>query len=360
MAVQFGFVDVEHLFDRAIADVGYNIVRDSIDRTLAFHNRRLNNMLQRLAQPTILAQERFLMPGGGSFQPIDEDANPRPTLQYEGYDVAYPITGGGDAMGTNRISRELMTVEDANDKTRAAQVMDKNFLVNHMLAALLTKTSRTWLDRTRLGYTGAGSLTIQPLANSDSTTYITGNGGSIATDNHYLGIAASISDAANPFETIRTELTEHTDSQEGFIDVYVASDLIASIRLLTDFDKVETPGIRPASDRDVLIGGIDKGFGDFAWGRVGRCNIIEWSKLPSSYMLATLPGRPPLAMRQYPIPKYQGLATEENDLDGNHKETRFLRFAGFGVRDRVAAVAVYIGNATYPNPASYTAPLAVA
>src|SRR5215203_5108827 len=186
MAVQFGFVDIEYLFDRPVNDVGYGLVRDAINRTITFYNDRMNAMLTGLAVPTTLAQERFTMPGGGSLQDLDEDGNPLPTLAYEGYDVGYPIRWGGDAMGTNRLSRAFMTVEDANDRTRDAQIKDRNFIINHLLARLLTKDSYTFLDRTRLGYTGAGSLTIQPLANNDSTTYIKTQGGSIGTDNHYL------------------------------------------------------------------------------------------------------------------------------------------------------------------------------
>jgi hypothetical protein len=360
MAVQFGFVDIEHLFDRPVQDVGYGVIRDAIDRTLAFYNRRLDNMMRSLAVPTVLAQERFLMPGGGSLQPMDEDSNPLPTLQYEGYDVGYPIRWGGDAMGTNRLSRAFMTVEEANNKTRDAQLKDKNFLIHHMIAALLTKTSYTWLDRTRLGYTGAGSLTIQPLANGDATTYIKGNGASLGTDDHYRGFASAIDDTNNPFDTIRQELTEHVDNPDGPVTVYAATNLIPDIRDLTDFLEVLDPRIQPGANQDVLRGGIDKGFGDYAWGRVNRCNIIEWAKLPNDYMLAVLDGTPPLAMRQYPLSGFQGLFTEENNLDGNHMETRFIRAAGFGVRNRVSAVAAFIGNATYPSPASYTAPLAVA
>lgn len=360
MAVQFGFVDLEHLFDRPVADVGYRVVRDAINRTLAFYNDRWNRMSSSLAFQTTLAQERFLMPGGGSLQPIDEDSNPRPTLAYAGYDVGYPIRGGGDAMGTNRLSRAMMTVEDANNHTREAQVKDRNFLINHLLASILTKDSYTWLDRTRLGYTGAGSLTIQPLANGDATTYIKTQGGSIGTDNHYLGQAAAIADAANPFPTIYTELKEHLDAGEPNVDVYVPDNLLTAIQGLANFVEATDPAIIVGSDERRLRGTIPTGFGDQSVGRVDRCNIISWSKLPDNYMLATVRGNPPVALRQYPVSGFQGLFTEDNNVDGNHFETRFLRFAGFGVRNRTAALAYMIGSGTYANPAAYTAPLAVA
>ena len=46
-------------------------------------------------------------------------------------------------------------------------------------------------------------------------------------------------------------------------------------------------------------------------------------------------------------------------MDGNHIVTRLIRYAGFGVADRVGAVCYYVGNATYQVPTAYDAPLAV-
>lgn len=359
MAVQFGFVDIEYLFDRPVADVGYTVVREAIDRTLAFYNQRVAKMTSSLVVPTVLAKERFTMPGGGTLQPLDEDGNPLPTLAYEGYDVAYPILGGGDAMGTNRLSRAFMTVEDANDRTRDAQVKDKNFLINHMLAAIFTKAGFTWLDRTRLGYTGAGSLAIMGLANGDSTRYIVGQGSGTGTDDHYLAQAAAISDAANPFPGIYNDLKEHVDT-DPTVDVYVPDNLVSPIQLLTNFVEVIDPQIQVGTNQTVLRGTIDKGFGDMALGRVDRCNIILMSKLPSGYMVAINRDQKPLAMREYNVSGFKGLFTEDHNIDGNHYETRFLRFAGFGVRNRTSAVVQQIGSGTYSTPTAFTAPLQAA
>lgn len=361
MAVQFGFVDIEYLFDRPVADVGYTVVREAIERTLGFYNRRVTSLTSSLVTPTILAKERFTMPGGGTLQPLDEDGNPLPTLAYEGYDVAYPILGGGDAMGTNRLSRAFMTVEDANDRTRDAQVKDKNFLINHMLAAIFTKAGFTWLDRTRLGYTGSGSLTIMGLANGDSTRYITGQGSGTGTDDHYLAQAAAISDAANPFPAIYTDLKEHVDNAEDpTVDVYIPDNLEAAVRLLTDFVEVLDPQIQVGTNQTVLRGTIDRGFGDQAIGRTNKCNIILMSKLPNNYMIAVNRDQKPLAMREYNVAGFKGLFTEDHNIDGNHYETRFLRYAGFGVRNRTAAVVQQIGSGTYSTPAAFTAPLQAA
>lgn len=361
MAVQFGFVDIEFLSDRTIEDVGYGIVREAIDRQLNFYNTRMNEMLGSLCTTTNLAQENIqILDGSGTLQDLDEDGNPLPTLELASYDVAYPLRWAGDAIGQNRLTKKTMTVQDMNDLVRQKQVKDRNFIIHHMLAALLTKTSYTWQDRSRLGYKGAGALTIQPLANNDSTTYNFRFGGANATDNHYLGFASAIADGTNPFPTIYTELAEHSDDPNPTVDCYIASDLETSTRALTDFVEVVDSQIRLGADERALVGSIPRGFGDEGIGRVDKVNIITMSALPSGYMFAQLRGRPPLAMRTLGVPGFEGLFTEEHDVDGNHFETRFLRVAGFGARDRVAAVAAYIGNGTYPNPTNYTAPIAAA
>jgi hypothetical protein len=64
-------------------------------------------------------------------------------------------------------------------------------------------------------------------------------------------------------------------------------------------------------------------------------------------------------MREYPSTALQGFFPEIAQIDGNHIVNRFIRYAGFGVYDRTAAVVGYIGNASYQIPAAYDAPLAV-
>jgi len=39
-------------------------------------------------------------------------------------------------------------------------------------------------------------------------------------------------------------------------------------------------------------------------------------------------------------------------------ENRVIRYAGFGVSNRVAGLVHYVGAADYQNPVDYTAPLA--
>ncbi len=100
-----------------------------------------------------------------------------------------------------------------------------------------------------------------------------------------------------------------------------------------------------------------KGPGNEILGRVGKMWIVEWKALPSTYIIAVATGndRTFLNMRQDEEPALQGLFRETHDVDGAREEYRFLRYAGFGVRDRVAAVVFRVGNGSYAIPTGYTA-----
>ena len=361
MASAFGFVGLEYLFKRRISDMdrGIMVVRDAIAKTVAFHNQQADTFTARFASPVDVAQELFEMPGGGRFQPLDEHGVPLPSISLAQFPVAYPIRGGGDAMGNDRIARAHMTVEDANNAAQDARIEDKNFLIDHMLAAMLTSTSYQYLDKKRLGYRGVGEITVQPLANGDGTTYLSQRGRGTKVDNHYFAVEGRLSAANNPFRQFRIALTEHTANPDSPVDVYVAENLVAEIEAL--------PGFREPRDVNVTYGsGIstvakaDVGIGDEYIGYIEGCNIISAARLPDDYMLGHLRGSMPLGQRQYPSSTVQGLFVEEHSPDGAHMETRWLRYTGFGCRNRAAAFAAQVGLAVggvYTTPEEYAAPL---
>ena len=128
---------------------------------------------------------------------------------------------------------------------------------------------------------------------------------------------------------------------------------------MTNFLPVVDGEVNPGISSDVLAGSTSIGFGEELLGRVDKVWIVEWGLMPSSYMLAVARGAGAVGMRQYPAPELQGLFEEAHSPDGNKFEYRFLRYAGFGARNRVGAVAAEIGSATYSIPTGYDAPLSV-
>lgn len=350
-AIAYGFVGRENLFSRSIEQVGQAVVRDMIAQSAAMHTQQVNALLDEFVFRTTARSEKIRMIEAGSLQPLDQWGNPLPVQVGFSYEVGYPIRGGGTSWGNNRVSRALETVEDVNENTVAAQMMDADWLKRHLLASMLDNVS--WSFDTD----EETAVTVQPLANNDTVRFLK-VGGTIATDNHYLGQANVIADGDNPFPAIYTDLTEHPGNG-GVIVSYIPENLRLAVKALTNFDAVEDPDIIAGGNRDVLSGSVAVGIGDEVLGKVDNVWIILMRALPDNYILSHARGATGIvAMREYPSANLQGFFPEAHSPDGNLLEMRMLRYAGFGIRNRVGAHVTFIGNGTYAVPTAYNAPLA--
>jgi hypothetical protein len=179
--------------------------------------------------------------------------------------------------------------------------------------------------------------------------------------NHYRAQGNRISDADSPFEEAREILQSYPSNGKADIICYIAKNLKKSIQGLTDFVEVRDPEVRaPLTSAYVDAEITDNiGPGTEYVGKVDRIKIVVLKRLPDNYMIFKVAGKPCLRMRQYPVPSLQGLFPELADIDGNHKDIRLIRFAGYGVADRLAALVWQIGSATYQVPAGFETPLAV-
>jgi hypothetical protein len=237
-----------------------------------------------------------------------------------------------------------------------AQRRDVDWMRRHIWASIFDNVAWTFDDPKH------GDLTIQPLANSDTVTYLRTSGSS-STDEHYLAQAASIDDDNNPFPTIYTELMEHPSNAGGDVVVFIPTNLKSSVEGLTGFHEVSDPnvieGIATARLDESRLASI-QGPGNKVLGYVDGCWIVEWGALPDSYMLAHATGGGPVVkMREYPASELQGFFPEQFSPDGNLMEQRMIRYAGFGVSNRIAMVVYYVGGGAYAIPSGYGAPLAV-
>jgi len=356
----YGFHSLQEIFSQRIGSGTQNVelVRNAITTTVAEHTRQLNEVTSVFAARTTAAKARFTLPTTGTLQPIDEFGNPKPVAGGGYYEVGFPIQGGGTAFGTDRVSRQLMTIQQANDDVLGAQLKDVDWVMRHMLAAIFTKTAWTYTDRDST----IGDISVKGLASGDTDKYAFA-GGTVATDDHYRATADAIDDSHNPFSPLRKELSEHPGNRGPFV-AYVPSNLVDAITALTEFKDKPDENITALSGEVLNNEGAQvRRFGDEVLGylKSARMWVVEWKRLPDSYMIATALGNtdPVLKMREYDAPALQGFFPELHSPDGNLNITRLLRYAGFGVYDRTGAVVQLIGNGTYSVPTGYTAPLAV-
>ena len=352
----YGFVGLEHLFAEKLENVNVDVVNTAIQQTTEEYNRQIAAMNGEIFAPTEQYKVRFSQPGSGTLQPLDEWGNPLPVREAGYYDVAFPIQGGGTNWGTNRVTRALMTVGDVNRYMLETLRRDADWMRRHAFAALLDNTTWSFDDPQH------GTLTIQPLANGDSVTYVKKSGIS-ATDTHHLAQAAAIADATNPFDDIYDDLMEHPINMGGQVVCYIPTNVKAAVEGLTGFVEVKDPDIMYGNASDTLNGMIDRGLGDEVLGKVNHCWIVEAGALPNNYVVGTVRGggAPPLWMREYPAASLKGLFRENHSPDGNLQENRFIRYAGFGAYNRVGAMVYFVsaGDTTYDIPTGYTNPLAV-
>ncbi len=361
MTTTFGLLRTSDLYTQRVTTVGVTRVYDAVRSHVEEYTRVIAAMMAEIAERTTLAQEQIELPGDGTLQPLDEDGNPLPVLPSGSYQVAYPIQGGGTAWGTNRVSRELMTVEEAERNTMDAERRDADWLIRHLMAAIFDNATWTYKDKVGAnGAKGLGDIIVQPLANGDSVTYVRKGATAPATDDHYLAQASAIADATNPFPNIEAELTEHPSNGNRRILVYVPTNLKDSIMGLDSFVGVQDPDVSDPNSA-VATNVPNPGFGDEVLGYIKgtKCWIILWGFLPSSYMFAKVEGKAVLKMREYPAASLQGFFPENANVDGNHLVTRMIRYCGFGVSDRVGALVMRIGNGSYAIPSGYDAPLPV-
>ena len=358
----YGFIEIKDLFSQRIITIGGETLQTALEASLVEHTRQITAMLSGLVMKTTEFQFRYQLPAGGSLQPLDEKGNPKVVVPSGFYNVALPIQGAGTAWGDDRVSRAAMTFADANRYTIDALERDADWMRRHILAALFTNV--TW------PYTDAryGSLTIQPLANNDGVGYVLRGGSLDTAQNHFLAQAAALSDAANPFPTIYRALDEHPSNSGPYI-AYIPTNLVSAAQLMTSTLPPQFTNLNYASTvtlskallnpDDTLRGdGPDIGFGDRYIGINSNMILVEWTSLPDNYIVAVASGASEIVgMREWEFPELQGLFPEYFTPDGNLQVNRMIRYAGFGIVNRVGAVIDRIGNGAYAIPTGYTAPL---
>lgn len=353
-SVAYGFIGLRHLFSERVTTIDVDVIRGAIRESTNLYNQQVNTLLAGWVERNTTHQERVVLPGSGTLQPLDEWGNPLPVAPSGFYDVGYPIQGGGTAWGTNRVSQSLITIEEANRNTLDAFQRDADWLRRHLLAAFLDNEAWTYDDKQH------GSLTVRPLANNDIVTYNRVGALGSLTDTHYLAQADGISEVNNPFPTIYDELIEHPSNVGPFV-VYVPTNLKEDIRNLAEFVEVDDPDVIRGVNQDELAttGNVNiLGPGDEILGKTERLWVVEWKFLPDNYMIAVATGSGPVVrMREYPAANIQGLFPEFDQGDGRFLN-KFIRYAGFGVRNRVSALVYQIGASSYSVPTGYDAPLA--
>lgn len=351
-AVLYGFWNLKDVWTERLTALNAGTITTAIQASVDEHNRQIDAMLGLFATPTTLYLERYKQVGASRLQPLDENGRALPIKPAGFYDVAYPIRDAGSAWGANFKALAKMTVEDANRVTAQMLNADKVWMRDQMLAALFASSTHTYTDP------AYGSLTIQPLANGDAVTYLRNGATAVATDTHQLATASAIADAADPFPTIYDELAEHPENA-GEVVALIPTNLKAAVMALTNYHPVVDPNLQPGANTAQVTGTLGAAVPGTVFGyHSAKVWLAEWKALPDNYVIATTTDADPaLAFRQEPEAELQGFREAAERNDHPFYERQWVRFAGFGARNRVGALVYRFGNGTYAVPTGYTPPI---
>jgi len=302
-------------------------------------------------------KRRYKLPGNGYLSKRSIDGR-YPAVKATGqWDVAFPLEDFGAQIAGNDIDFRRMTIRELDRHLVTVTTQNVNTVRHEVLKALMNNAADTFVDEEW------GSLTIQPLANTDGTLYPPVLGSMTdADDTHYLesGYAPTALDdgAADPLTTIRNELEEHFGVDERGSDVMVLSnpDATPDIIAMDGFVGVTDKGVIPGDDTATLTSQVPAHPGTLI-GRVKGVWYVEWRYLPATYMIGVHLGAPrPLVKRIDPydmgIPDGLTLVAkdEEFPFTGSFWRHRF----GFGVGNRLNGVVMEnAAGGTYSVPSAY-------
>lgn len=350
--VLYGFHNLQDLKNERVTAVGVGVINDAIENAVAEHNRLMDSLLDFFVLRTTEYSTRYSGATNARLQPLDNAGRARPIKPSGYYDIAFPMAQGGTAWGFDYVTGQKMTVAEVQRATNTMIIADRNWVVDHIYAALFTNADWTYVDPLK------GTLTIKGLANNDAVTYSVAGGTNSSTANHYLAQAAGIADATNPFPAIYTALSKRPDNA-GAVVAFVAADLVSSIEALADFREMPDSNIAPGANSDRLIGRLPANTPGRIIGYVNKVWIAESLSMPDGYIVATTTeGEKALAMREDEETSLQGFKQVATRDDHPWYERQYLRRAGFGALNRVGAVVYRIGNASYAIPSGYSSPMA--
>lgn len=349
--------------DALAADVDRDALLAAQEETLASHNELIDNTVGIFCDKTTSNQLAVDTGGSNMLQPLDEYGRPKPVKQRDHYIVGLPLWKAGTAEGYTFWVREEMSVKDFADSLDLMLKGDTAWMRYQILAPL-------FYNGAGLAYTDVKrneSFTVYGLANADTVVYEKSGGD--ATDSHYLAQANALDTSHDPFAAAYNDLIEHPSNAGSRIVAFINPTDLAAVALLTGYapatsniirvvpastsvsvDPIEAPGLNlPLSRTMTFVGVKDNTY------------IVTWPTIPAGYMVtvAVDSSRKPLAMRQSARPRLQGLLNIGEPMSQfPYQQNNWVRQAGFGAHNRIAAHVTYFGTSgSYSAPTSIGFPL---
>ncbi len=353
-----GFGDTDRVFgDASYQQQFFEETRRVFDRYNADVQASMTNFVD--PTPVTVATRRYRLPGGGIMQSRGGLAQSK-AVKGKGYwDVAFPLNEIGDQLAADTVAIRYMSVGEYDVHVVTIIKRHAARLRFDILKRMFNNTSETFADPLY------GSLTVQPLANGDATTYPPAFGASAeATADHYIGsnfTAANISDTNNPYVLIVAKLEPQFGYMQGGANIvtFIHPDQTAKTQALTDFVDV-ADNYTMLGDNERTLMGLPSVPGSARL--IGRTNgtwVAEWlAGIPTGYMLGThLEAPKPLIKRvdeAVGIPQGLHIAAQSDGSDYPFEQAHYMDRYGIGASNRLNGVALQlVASTTYGIPTVY-------
>ncbi len=340
-----------------VIDMSKELVYTATQEYVARVNLRMNEAMRLFVSgTTVKGSERYKLPATGLAQETGEGGTGKNRVPSGSWDVAFPLKNYNEMLSINDIDLGYTTPAEYQmyiDGIMSTFDARRQF---EILRRLFKNTTDTFVDA-RLG-----SLTIQPLANSDGTLYPPVDGSTTeADDNHYSATsytAAQISDTNNPIATIVDELVEHgvNTTEDLPVITFINSAQARYISNLTNFVPYIPSVIQRGSNTDqvsVPAGTPGRVIG-YVTGMNGGSWVSVWNNIPSTYMLGLNLGvEAPLKMRVDERGMFGagGVEMLPSERNGVITSDSWRMRNGFGVANRLGAYILEVsGDSTYTIP----------
>jgi hypothetical protein len=349
-----GVSDSDYVFS---ATQGQRVIFEAATAYVAEQNAALNAVVSTFVDRTTSDHiMRYKLPGGGMLQKRGGQAQSGATKATGSWDVAFPLSEYGDQIAGDDVSLAYMTVAELDRHFQTVVTRNINTVRYELLKTLFTPTNTTFVDP------NWGALTCVPLANGDAVVYPPVVGSATeATDNHYLPtvyLAAGISDTNDPISGfVIPELEEHFGQVTGGapIVVFINTAQVAKISALAAMVGVVDNYVIPGANTDTPI--LPPTVPGRILGRhMGGAWVVQWDWIPSDFILGVhLDAPKPLYKRVDPpqtgLPADLTLVSQDEEYPFRvaHWRNRF----GFGVANRLSAIALKLHANTYAVPAAY-------
>lgn len=361
MTLVYGLHDLETQKEQRIEQIGTVEMSDRIMRWQEEVNRVFNAIMGTFAvrnpQWNVNPITRILTPSAAKAQFVDEFGVAKPRIEKGYFEQGLPLFRYEDSVAFSYEALMKATVAEYSRELMRIERADMAAAMHLFWFAVYYATNWTHVSTED----AIPDVPVKAAANNDGDLYVIRGQNAPTAANHYIGQAAAISDAADPFPTIKDTLTQYggTSSNDRIVTYVGDATNVANIKNLSGFFRVDRTNaitwgnqvslVDPSAD--VFLGMGDEVLGEHEEGVV----VVRKRDLPSGYLASfNLDAEPPMGIREDESPALRGLfEIDASENSGNTLLRRFRRKIGFAPVNRTGFMVTRIGNASYAAPSPY-------